>query len=98
MGRVSEPRQVQAGVEGLIARVAQGDRGAFEALYDGVTARVMAVARVFLSDGRVAEEAAQRAWLDVWRRAAQFDPAAGTGVGWILALAQRAALGLRVAG
>lgn len=82
-------------VEGLLERVAHGDRKAFETLYDGATGQVLAVARLILRDERVAEEAAGQAWLDVWRTAPRFDPEGGTGLGWILALAQRAAVDMR---
>ncbi|MFC5286444.1 sigma factor [Actinokineospora guangxiensis] len=84
-------------VDALLARVASGDRPAFGDLYDAAAARVLAVARLVLDDDSAAEAAAGRAWVDVWRQAPRFDPAGGSGLGWILGLAREAAAGPQVA-
>jgi RNA polymerase sigma-70 factor (ECF subfamily) len=84
-------------VDALLARVATGDLPAFGDLYDAASARVLAVARLVLNDNSAAEAAAGRAWVDVWRQAPRFDPAGGSGLGWILGLARDAAVSPRVA-
>ena len=46
----------RADIENLIARVAQGDRAAFKALYDATSAKLFGVALRVLNDRAEAEE------------------------------------------
>ncbi|PRY40551.1 sigma factor [Umezawaea tangerina] len=79
-------------VESLLSRVAQGDRQAFDRLYDHAAAHVLWRLRKVLPDPAEAEEAAHQVWLDVWRSAARFDPIGGTTLSWIMSLARRHAV------
>jgi RNA polymerase sigma-70 factor (ECF subfamily) len=78
-------------VERLMARVARGDREAFEALYDHVAECVYGLARQLLGDGEQAERSAAQALVTVWREAPRLD-ATGGALGWILATAHREAV------
>jgi RNA polymerase sigma-70 factor (ECF subfamily) len=79
-------------VDELMTRVADGDRDAFAALYDAVAPRVYGLIRRVVRDASLAEEVAQEALVEVWRTAARFDPARGSGVGWIFTIAHRRAV------
>ncbi len=65
--------EAQADDDQLIARVASGDRRAFEQLYDRYASTVYGVALRMLGDREVAEDAVQEIFLRVWKRAGSFD-------------------------
>jgi RNA polymerase sigma-70 factor (ECF subfamily) len=79
-------------LEDLLAGVARGDEGAYEAVYDHASGWVLGVVRKVLRDPAQSEEVMQEVLLDVWRSAARFDPARGTGTSWIMTLAHRRAV------
>ncbi len=81
-----------AASEELLVAVAEGDQLAFAALYDRVTPQVLGVALRVLRDRALAEEVAQEVMVEVWRKAARFDPDRGTASGWITTLAHRRAV------
>jgi RNA polymerase sigma-70 factor, ECF subfamily len=59
--------------EQLIAAVAQGDRRAFETLYDRYAPAVFGLSLRTLRDREVAEEAVQEIFWRIWQRAGSFD-------------------------
>lgn len=72
----------------LRAVAERGDRGAFAALFSRFAPRVKAyLLRLGLPDAR-AEELAQESLLAVWRKAALYDPAGGSVVAWVFAIAR----------
>jgi RNA polymerase sigma-70 factor, ECF subfamily len=82
----------EATSEDLLVAVAGGDTDAFAALYDRVTPQVLGVALRVLRDRSLAEEVTQEVLVEVWRKAARFDPDRGTASGWITTLAHRRAV------
>jgi RNA polymerase sigma-70 factor (ECF subfamily) len=56
----------------LLARIANGDRGAFAVLASRHTARALAVAQRILGGAGEADEVVQEAWVRVWTRAGQW--------------------------
>ena len=76
----------------LLARVARGDQGAYEAVYDQAAALVLGIARAVVRDPAQSEEVAQEVLLDVWRSASRYDPALGSGRAWVSMLAHRRAV------
>lgn len=65
--------EARAEDERLIARVAEGDRRAFELLYDRYAATVFGLTLKMLGDREVAEDAVQEIFWRVWRRLGSFD-------------------------
>jgi RNA polymerase sigma-70 factor (ECF subfamily) len=89
-----QPRAMGMGgdeLEALLAKVADGDRRAFRALYDAVGGRLYAAALRILGDASLAEDAVQDAFLRVWRSAATFDPARGVVLAWMGRIVRNAA-------
>ena len=77
----------------LIARVAEGDRRAFELLVERHAAAVLRLATA-LSDPATAEDAMQQTFLNVYQHAASFRGDASVRT-WLLTIARNAAFRLR---
>jgi RNA polymerase sigma-70 factor, ECF subfamily len=78
--------------DALLQRVARGDEGAFATLYDLVASRVYGLVMRVVRDPAQAEEVSQEALVDVWRRAANYQPERGSAITWVLTLAHRRAV------
>lgn len=78
----------------LIAQIAQGDRRAFEALYERYASQVFGLAMRMMQDRAAAEDVTQEAFCRVWQRAAKFEALNGTGNlrGWLLTIVHRLAI------
>jgi RNA polymerase sigma-70 factor (ECF subfamily) len=74
--------------------VAGGDRRAMETLHARHAGLVRTVAFRVLRDHTLAEDAAQDAFLDLWRSAAGFDPDRASVRTWLCVLAHRRAVDL----
>jgi RNA polymerase sigma-70 factor (ECF subfamily) len=76
----------------LLARVANGDVEALRMLYDQHAPRAMAIARRILHRAEEAEDVVQDTFIEVWRRAAQYDSDRGGAGGWIVTIARSRAI------
>src|SRR4029077_5114097 len=76
----------------LLARVARGDVAALRALYDQHASRAITIAFRILRNREEAEDIVQETFLEVWRRAAQFDPGRGGAVAWVVTIARSRAI------
>lgn len=77
-----------------LRRCASGDRAALEGIFSAEAGRLLAVAYRLLRRRDLAEEAVQDAFVQIWRRAATFDPARGSGRGWIYAVLRNRAINM----
>lgn len=78
--------------DALVAQVARGDSGAFERLYDLLGPAVYGMARRVVRDPNRAEDIAQEAFLEVWRKAPRFDISRGSAKTWVMTIAHRRAV------
>jgi RNA polymerase sigma-70 factor (ECF subfamily) len=74
----------------LLARIARGDRAAFEHLYHRYARTVFGLALRRLGDRDRAEEAVQETFTAVWRSARSYRPERGPGAPWLYAVARNA--------
>ena len=74
----------------LVARIARGDRGAFETLYKRYIRSVYALALRRLRDPQMAEDAVQEVFAAVWRSAGTFKPERGAAAPWLFSIARNA--------
>ena len=87
MVRVQEPELTDGQ---LIARIATGDRPAFDELYRRYARAVLGLALRRLGDRGRAEDATQDAFVAIWRSARTYDPTRGKGAPWLYAVARNA--------
>lgn len=78
--------------EELLTLVAVGDTAAYSTVYDRLSGAVYGLVRRVLRDPAQSEEVAQEVFIDVWRRAARFDPARGSATAWVMTMAHRRAV------
>lgn len=81
-----------ASLEDLIEATARGDRAAFRALYDAGSAKLFGLCIRICRERPVAEDAMQEAFVDIWRKAAEFDPARGRAGAWMAVIARNRAI------
>jgi RNA polymerase sigma-70 factor, ECF subfamily len=74
----------------LIARVGEGDSGAFEQLYRRYARPVFALALRRLGDRGRAEDAVQETFASIWRSAGSYRRDRGPGAPWLYAVARNA--------
>jgi RNA polymerase sigma-70 factor, ECF subfamily len=98
---VSPPRRPWAGappgtdhadLAALLARVAVGDRAAFDAMYDRVAAPVFGTVRNVVRDAGLTEEVTQEVFVEIWRAASRFDASKGSPMAWVATIAHRRAV------
>ena len=76
----------------LVQAIAAGDQQALRALYERTHRLVFTLVVRICGDRQIAEELTVDVFHDIWRRAAQYAPQAGTVVGWIMVQARSRAL------
>jgi RNA polymerase sigma-70 factor, ECF subfamily len=74
----------------LLARVAEGDREAFELLYRRYVRPLFGLALRRLGDRGHAEDAVQEAFAAIWRSASTYRPERGAAGGWLYTVARNA--------
>lgn len=79
-------------VDGLLIRIGAGDGRAFKHLYDMAARRMLARAMTILGNRDAAEDVLQDAFVAIWRKAGQFDPARGSGSAWLTRIVRNAAI------
>jgi RNA polymerase sigma-70 factor, ECF subfamily len=82
------PRAASRAERRLAARLRRGDPAALDAVYAEHGAITFGYLLGALGDRAAAEDVQQEVFLDVWRRAATFDPARGGLATWIMTIAR----------
>lgn len=79
-------------IESLIARIALGDRGAFEALYDATSAKLFGICLSVLKDRAEAEDALQDVFLRIWNKADSYAVTGHSPITWLVTVARNRAI------
>jgi len=75
-----------------LGRVAQGDRAAFEALYQATSLKLYGIVVRILGRRDLADEVLQEVYVRVWQSAADYDPATSSPITWLATIARNRAL------
>jgi RNA polymerase sigma-70 factor (ECF subfamily) len=81
-----------ADVDGLVLRVAQGDRFALKSLYERTAAKLYGICRRVTGDESEAQDVLQEVFVLVWGKASRFDPAKASAITWLATLARNKAV------
>ena len=89
-GTTMETEAIHPGAKGnddelLLAKVAQGDRTAFIAIYDRFSTPLYSLAIKMLANQTEAEDLLQDVFLSVWNKAGTFRPERGSAFSWVVA-------------
>jgi RNA polymerase sigma-70 factor (ECF subfamily) len=76
----------------LLAAVTKGDPAAFERLYQATCAKLYGVVLRILRRHDLAADVMEQAYLQIWNSAGEFNPAQGTPLAWMVAIARRLAI------
>jgi len=76
----------------LLRRVGQGDRNSFAELYDRFASAVFSAAYRIVNNQQAAEDVLQEVFLQVWEKAALYDPARGKPLTWAITLTRNKAI------
>jgi len=90
--RGADRRSDRASDRALLARIARGEVQALRALYDEHGARAMAIAMRVLRSEPEAEDVVQETFLEIWRRASQYDNSRGGAIAWVVTIARSRAI------
>jgi len=85
--RVSDA-QLAAWIDAVVAR----DEQALAALYDATFNRLYSLVQRIVRREALAEEVVEDSYFQVWRQAPRFDPARGSAISWLLAIARSRAI------
>jgi RNA polymerase sigma-70 factor (ECF subfamily) len=77
----------------LLAQVTKGDQRAFEELYDQSSSILFTLAARILGNHDEAADLLQEVYLEVWRKAARYDPRRGSPMAWLVTLTRSRAIG-----
>ncbi|CAN7468869.1 sigma-70 family RNA polymerase sigma factor [Massilia sp. LjRoot122] len=80
--------------EAALAGCARGEQAALRRIYDRDGGRLLGLALRIVRHRQIAEDVLHDAFLNIWTRAASFDPARGAGRGWIYSVVRNQALSL----
>jgi RNA polymerase sigma-70 factor (ECF subfamily) len=76
----------------LLAALTKGDPAAFERLYQATCAKLYGVVLRILRRHDLAADVMEEAYLQIWKSAGEFNPAQGTPLAWMVAIARRLAI------
>lgn len=78
----------------VLRRCAQGEQAALRTIYDSEAPRMLGVALRLLRRRALAEEAVHDSFMQVWQKAASFDPARGDARSWLYAILRNRCLNI----
>jgi RNA polymerase sigma-70 factor (ECF subfamily) len=92
MLKPTSPNSTSADLAELLSRVAQRDRAAFAALYRATSSKLYGITVRILTRRDVADEVLQEVYVKIWERAGDYNPAYGSAISWMAAIARNRAL------
>lgn len=75
----------------LVEQMAQGHENAFGGLYDETSSRIFGTVLRVLRSSHLAAEVTQEVYVEIWRKASQYDSEKGSVLAWMTTVARRRA-------
>lgn len=91
-GRMVASRPAGPDLGALLRSTAAGDQDGFSQLYEQLSGRVLLTARAIVRDPALAEDVTQEVFVEIWVRAAKFDPDRSSVAGWVLMMTRARAV------
>ena len=88
----SDPETDLAAEIDFLRQIGQGDRRSFEALYDRFSGVLFSTAYRVLNNREAAEDVLQDVFIQIWEKAALYDPARGKPMTWAITLTRNKAI------
>lgn len=82
----------RAALVAALKRVAEGDRRALQEVYRRTSAKLYGVALRIFPEPEDAEDVLQDAFINIWQKAASFDPARASPITWLVTLTRNRAI------
>lgn len=79
-------------IEEMLARVAMGDRAAFDGLYKATSAKLFGVALRVLNNQSAAEDALQDTFIKIWHSADRYAAGGHSPMSWLITIARNTAI------
>lgn len=79
-------------LDSLMAGISLGKRAAFDALYQGSSAKLFGVCLRILGNHADSEEALQETYVKIWRHADRYRPGQGPAIAWLVSVARNTAI------
>ncbi len=92
MPQSSETDRARAQLSALISQAADGDRQAFQDIYNLTSAKLFGVCLRILNDRQAAEDALQDVYVKVWRNAGRFNAQRASPITWLATIARNTAI------
>jgi RNA polymerase sigma-70 factor (ECF subfamily) len=93
-GRTIEEAGGEFDYGAALVACASGNRTSFRALYEREAPKMLGVAMRLLKRQSLAEDAVQDAFVNIWNKAASFDPSVGNARAWIYTILRNRALNM----
>ncbi len=90
--RTSSAYDDRQSLAAALALVARGSQDALRDVYSRTAAKLFGLCLRILGDRGEAEDALQEVYLNVWRRAASFDPSRASPITWLATIARNGAI------
>jgi RNA polymerase sigma-70 factor, ECF subfamily len=88
----AHPLPAEPGLADAIARIARGDRPAFELVYAATSPKLFGIIVRIVGRRDLADDVLQDVFVRIWQRAGAFDPTYGSPITWLAAIARNRAL------
>ena len=75
-----------------MVRLAEGDRGALEEIYNATRVKLFGICLRILGDRKEAEDALQDVYVNLWQRADRYDPERASPITWLATFARNRAI------
>lgn len=92
MTQFSGTDRARAQLTDLIGQAADGDRQAFQDIYNLTSAKLFGVCLRILNDRQASEDALQDVYVKIWRNAGRFDAKRASPITWLATIARNTAI------